>query len=83
MMVYSFLDEHSDNVTFCCDEMGILSVNLNNINLDDTNYDEKRKVHKRVKCRINACNVASIKVMGLVLTRKLEKEIEPIFTERC
>ena len=34
-----FFDEDSD-VTFCCNEMGILSVNLNNINLDDTNYEE-------------------------------------------
>ena len=28
------------NVTFCCNEMRILSVNLNNINLDNTNYEE-------------------------------------------
>ena len=31
-----FFVEDSANVTFCCDEMGILSVNLNNINLDNT-----------------------------------------------
>ena len=44
-----FFDEDCVNVTFCCDEMGILSVNLNNIlfyfilnlnNRDDTNYEE-------------------------------------------
>ena len=36
-----FFDEDSgSNVTFCCNEMGILSVNLNNINLDDTKYEE-------------------------------------------
>ena len=34
-----YLDEDSDNVRFCCNEMGILSVNLNNINLDN-NFDE-------------------------------------------
>ena len=33
-----FFDEDSD-VTFCCNEMGILSVNLNNIN-PDNNFDE-------------------------------------------
>ena len=27
------------NVTFCCNEMGIVIVNLNNINHDDTNYE--------------------------------------------
>ena len=30
---------NSGDVTFCCNEMGILSVNLNNINLDN-NFDE-------------------------------------------
>ena len=34
-----FLDEDSGDVTFCCNEMGILSVNLNNINLDNI-FDE-------------------------------------------
>ena len=34
-----FFDEDSGDVTFCCNEMGILSVNLNNINLDN-NFDE-------------------------------------------
>ena len=38
-MVYSFFDEDSGNVTFCCNKMGILSVNLNNINFDN-NFDE-------------------------------------------
>ena len=32
-----FFDEDSGDVTFCCNEMGILSVNL--INLDN-NFDE-------------------------------------------
>ena len=34
-----FFDENSGGVTFCCDEMGILSVNVNNINLDN-DFDE-------------------------------------------
>ena len=35
-----YFNEYCSNVAFCCNEMGILSVNLNNINLDDTNYEE-------------------------------------------
>ena len=34
-----FFDEDSGDVTFCCNEMGILRVNLNNINRDN-NFDE-------------------------------------------
>ena len=34
-----YFNEDSCDVTFCCDKMGILSVNLNNINLDN-NFDE-------------------------------------------
>ena len=34
-----FFDEDSGDVTFCCNEMGILRVNLNNINLDK-NFEE-------------------------------------------
>ena len=33
-----FFDEDSGDLTFCCNVMGILSVNLNNINLDN-NYN--------------------------------------------
>ena len=35
-----FFDEDFGNAIFCCDEMGGLSVNVDNINLDSTNYDE-------------------------------------------
>ena len=35
-----FFDEDSGNATFCCNEMGILRVNSNNINLDYTNDEE-------------------------------------------
>ena len=34
------LYEDSVTVTLCCDDMGILSVNLDYINLDDTNYEK-------------------------------------------
>ena len=34
-----YFNEDSRNVVFSCNEMGILSVNLNNINLDNT-FDE-------------------------------------------
>ena len=34
-----FFDKDSGDVTFCCSEMGILSVNLNNINRNN-NFDE-------------------------------------------
>ena len=36
---FLFFDEDSDSVTFCCHEMGIASVNLDNINLDN-NFDK-------------------------------------------
>ena len=50
MIIYSF-DEDSGNVLFSNDEMGILSVNLNNINLDDDNFyedDPKSIIHVRL-----------------------------------
>ena len=34
-----FNGQNSGDVIFCCNEMGILSVNLNNINLDN-NFDK-------------------------------------------
>ena len=35
-----FVNENCNNVTFFDDEMGFLSVDLNNINLDDVNFDK-------------------------------------------
>ena len=40
MMICSFFDEDSGNVIFSSDELGVLSIDLNNINLDDINFDE-------------------------------------------
>ena len=37
----AFVNEDSNNVTFCSDEMDILSVGLNNINI----YDAKTSIH--------------------------------------
>ena len=34
-----YFNEDSGDVVFSCNEMGILSIDLNSINLDDTNYD--------------------------------------------
>ena len=34
-----YFNEHSDNVVFNCNEIGILNIDLNNINLD-CNFDE-------------------------------------------
>ena len=35
-----FFDEDSGNVTFCYNEMGILSVNLNKTNLDNNCHED-------------------------------------------
>ena len=35
-----FFYENSGIVTFCFNEMGILSIDINNFKLDDTKYDE-------------------------------------------
>ena len=35
-----YFNEDSGDVIFSCNEMGILSVDVNNTNLDDTNYYE-------------------------------------------
>ena len=46
-----YFDEYSGNPTFFCTQMGILSIDLNNINLDDTNYEEdnpKTIIHIRL-----------------------------------
>ena len=46
-----FFDKDSGNVTFSNDEVGILSVNLNNINIDDANvykYDPETIIHARL-----------------------------------
>ena len=37
-----FFNEDTGNATFLCGELGILSVDLNNINLDDANFDKEQ-----------------------------------------
>ena len=44
MLIYSFFDKDSGNVTFSNDEMGIFSVGLNNIYDDGVNFDEDETV---------------------------------------
>ena len=81
MMMYSFL-VNSVNVTFFGDEMDILSVDLNNINLDDIDFYKDgietiipirlmalRKALQKRKQRINACRIASNKMLRLVYAR--------------
>ena len=81
MMMYFFL-VNSVNVTFFGDEMDILSVDLNNINLDDIDFYKDgietiipirlmalRKALKKRKQRINACRIASNKMLRLVYAR--------------
>ena len=46
-----FFDEDSGNVIFSSDEMGIFSVDFNNINLDNVNFDKddpKTIIHVRL-----------------------------------
>ena len=81
MMMYSFL-VNSVNVTSFADEIDILSVGLNNINLDDIDFYKDgietiipirlmalRKALKKRKQRINACRIASNKMLRLVYAR--------------
>ena len=38
--ILNWVNEYSGNAEFCCNEMGITDIDLNNINLDGTNYEE-------------------------------------------
>ena len=81
MMMYSFL-VNSVNVTFFGDKMDILRVGLNNVNLDDIDFYKDgietsipirlmalRKALKKRKQRINACRIASNKMLRWVYAR--------------
>ena len=35
-----YFNKNSGGIIFSCNEMGVLSIDLNNINLDDSNYNE-------------------------------------------
>ena len=48
-------NEDSADVTFCCNEIGILSVNLNNINLD--NNSDKDDPHTFILIRLLAWHI--------------------------
>ena len=53
--------------------MVILSVDLSNINLDNDNKYKQCKAYTKIyKQRINACSMASYKMVGLVHTRRPE-----------
>lgn len=77
-----FFDEGSSNVMFSKDKMCVFSVDLNNINLDDIDFYKDgietiipirlmalRKALKKRKQRINACRIASNKMLRLVYAR--------------
>ena len=70
-----YFNEDSSNVTFCCNQMGILSVNLNNINLDDTNYQEDDS-DTIVLIRLLAWHIKSEKRKAL--KKKISEELMPI-----
>ena len=53
-MVYPFFNEGFGNVTFCCNEMGILCVNLDNIILDSNFLIRPLAGHSKFKKR-KAC----------------------------
>ena len=44
-----FFYEDSGNVTCCCNEMGILSVNINNINLDNNFHEDELAWYSKFK----------------------------------
>ena len=89
-----YFNEDSGDVTFCCDEMGILIVNLNNIYLDNNSVEDdldsiilvrrlawniKFEIAKHLKKNINE------KLMPIAwhfcMSEDEKEEIESIFTE--
>ena len=55
-IIYSFFDEDYGNVTVSCNEMGIRSVDINNIDLDDAKfYEDDPKTFIHVK-HVAWCN---------------------------
>ena len=62
-----FFDEDSGDVTFCRNEMGILSVNLKNNNLDN-NFDED-----------DTDTIILIRIFGLIKGKTLKKELNEEF----
>ena len=75
-MVYPFLDEDSSDITFCWNEMVILSVNLNKINLE---FDED-KLYTIILIKLLAWR-SKFKKRKKELNEEMKKEMEPIFTE--
>ena len=90
-----FFPEDSGDVTFCCNEIGILSVNLNNISLDN-NFDEDDP-DTIILGLVNLRNAKHLKISEELMpiawhprrwwnvcnSEDEKKEIEPIFTELC
>ena len=60
-----FFDEDSGNVTFSSEEMGIFSLDLNNIDFDDSNFyedDPRTTIHVRLlACIVDINNAKHLK----------------------
>ena len=59
-----YFDEDSNDVTFFCNEMSILSIDLNSINLDDTNHNEDDP-ETIIHVRLLTCYIKSEKLKAL------------------
>ena len=51
-----YFSEDSGNAVFFCNEMGILSIGINNVNLDDTNFG-KDDPETIIQIRLLACYI--------------------------
>ena len=67
-----------DEIFHYCDSETVNHVRL----IDWYNKFKQVKAPKKGKWRVNACSVASNKIVVLVLARKREKKIKPIFTDK-
>ena len=70
-----FFEEDSGNSTFSSDEMGIISVDLNNINLYQDNFDEDDSetiIHVRLMALHNRLK------QGKAFKKDISKELVPV-----
>ena len=70
-----YFNEDSGNVTFCCNGMSILSIDLNNVNFNDTNYDEDDP-NTIILIRLLAWHIKFKK--GKALKKELNEELIPV-----
>ena len=70
-----YFNEDSSNVKFCCNKIGILSVNLNNINLDGINHEEDGP-NTIILIRLLSWHVKFVKRKAL--KKELNEELMPV-----